>query len=78
MSKLIVYSRDTFRRLFVASEIASIQATAPQDPAVAAIWAQFISMERINASSPQLAAAMDVLVSKGLVTAERKAAVCKP
>lgn len=78
MSKLIVYSRENFLKLFQPSEIAAIQAAAPQDAVVAQIWAQFVSRERIRASSQILAAAMDALIAKGLVSADRKAAVCKP
>jgi hypothetical protein len=77
MSKLIVYSRETFMGFFMPGEIGAIQAAAVQDPVVAGIWAQFVSKDRINASSAKLAQAMDVLVSKGLVPADRKAAVCR-
>lgn len=78
MSKLIFYSRETFMGFFLDDEIAAIQAAAVQDTAVAGIWAQFISNDRINAASPNLAAAMNELVRKNLVPAERKAAVCRP
>lgn len=78
MSKLIVYSRETFMGFFQSGEIAAIQAAAVQDHVVAGIWAQFVSKERINASSPKLAEAMEALVRKNLVPAERKAAVCRP
>lgn len=78
MSNLTVYSRETFMGFFLDDEIAAIQAAAVQDTVVAGIWAQFVSKERIKAASPQLAAAMNELVRKNLVPAERKAAVCRP
>lgn len=78
MSKTVFYSRETFMGFFLDDEIAAIQAAAVQDTVVAGIWAQFISKERINAASPKLAEAMEALVRKNLVPAERKAAVCRP
>lgn len=78
MSKLIFYFRETFMGFFLDTEIADIQAAAVQDPVVAGIWAQFVSKDRINAASSKLAEAMEALVRKNLVPAERKAAVCRP
>jgi len=76
LTKLHVYSRETFMGLFLASEIAAIVAATPTDAQVAQVWVLFTAKDRIRSNSPALAQAMDLLIAKNLVAAARKDAVC--
>lgn len=77
-----VWTRLEFLERFTPEEVQAVlrrgslsSATSPSAVPVAAVWARWAAVDEIRSDSPTLAAAMQVLVDAGLITAERRDAI---